>query len=99
MKPLKARKTLLNLLALGALATASLALPSCRKTTDGGFASVVKHASRKTLTPFGSEAELSGFLKKLADAREAERTRANSQPGYGQPSGSVEAEAPAQAAP
>jgi hypothetical protein len=64
---------------------------SCRHSTDGSAASprqVVEHASRKTMAAFGSESELTGFLRDLSDAQKRERERAAEQAqGYGQQPG------------
>ena len=77
------RPVFLAVLALGALC---LFGPGCRKSTpgpaggpgdpDGGEAPrVVAKATTKSMASFGSEAELTGFLKELAEAQKRDSAR------------------------
>ncbi|MBK8995727.1 MAG: beta-propeller domain-containing protein [Myxococcales bacterium] len=86
-----------KILAVATLGLGAALGPACRKSTDGDpLAKIIQHHSRKTLTAFGSEAELSKFLKDMAKAQKARAHTA--QPGS--PYAGAEAEAPAaQAAP
>jgi Beta propeller domain len=86
-----------KLFALAALGALTSALPGCHKTTAGP-ASIVQHASRKTLTAFGSEAELGKFLSDLAASQkrvQRESAEEGSMPGYA----SADAPAPPAQAP
>ncbi len=57
--------------------------PACRKSTDGdALSKVIQHHSRKTLTAFASEAELSRFLKDVAGAQRAANPPPGGGPGY-----------------
>ena len=77
-------KQLLKIVGLGALAAAALGAGACRRATDrGALTAAAAHPADKTLRAFGSEAELTAFLRELAN--EQQRQRAQAYPGYGQP--------------
>ncbi|MBK7583886.1 MAG: beta-propeller domain-containing protein [Myxococcales bacterium] len=89
----KLPKSLLALL-LGLTAAAA---PACHKTNGGDtLAKVIAHHSRKTLTAFDSDADLSRFLKDMA---KAQARSGPSDDSDGSPQPGAQAEAPAQAAP
>ena len=99
-------KRLWNAALVAAVGAAVLGQPGCRHGSDRGAGNplhVVRHASRKTLDAFGSEAELSGFLRELRSAQQAERERMAAQAGSVQEGESAALPAgappPAQAAP
>jgi len=86
-------KRLLNAALVATVGAAVLGQPGCRHSSDRGASNplqVVRHASRKTLAAFGSEAELGGFLRDLRSAQQAERERLTAQE---ESSASVESEA------
>jgi hypothetical protein len=71
-------KRLLNVAKVAVLGAAVLCQPACRHSSERGAGTplqVVRHASRKTLAAFSSEAELGGFLRDLRSAQRAERDR------------------------
>jgi hypothetical protein len=71
-------KRLLNVAKVALCSAAVLSQPACRHSNERGAGTplqVVRHASRKTLAAFSSEAELSGFLRDLRSAQQAERNR------------------------
>src|SRR5687767_12680964 len=77
-------------LALALVAAAVLHAPGCRRSNAGDANSalaVKKHASRKTLSAFGSERELATFLKDLAEAekRDREQREEQAKASYSQP--------------
>ncbi len=72
------KKSVLKLVGVGLLGAAACAVPGCHRSGGREAATpfvVVQHASRKTLAPFKSEAELDGFLRDLAGARKRENER------------------------
>ncbi len=85
-----------KILAVAALGLGAALTPACHKSTTGDpLAKVVQHHSRKTLTAFASEDELSRFLKDMAKAQRSAGPPGGAF-GYGVESGSAP---PAQAAP
>jgi hypothetical protein len=86
-------KRLTKWLALGLLATTSLAVGACRRTSDAGaLAAPQRHPAQKTLRAFGSEQELRAYLAELA---EKQRSARRSRSSYGATADAAPAEPPA----
>ncbi|MBI4951276.1 MAG: beta-propeller domain-containing protein [Myxococcales bacterium] len=76
----------LRALPLLCLVLGASAASGCRSGPGSRF--VVEHAARKTMTAFGSDAELETFLRELAAAQERERRRsASDSPGMSEAAG------------